>query len=740
MKKQIFLVALMGVLSLAACGGKTASTPQTSNLDSSSSSSYSRTPRTSSSVFQGSQNFEINNFGTVRYEAENMDVSNWVTSSVFSSPVVKCEQASGGYYLASATGDTAYSGTASFNVVLNQASALTMTAAYAQSSKWLSNSENMELTYAFTIESTGQQIPYGDDKILQPRESEFDWYRMTYKPVILPAGTHKITLSVVSNTQTGCPTIDYLEYVVADPNSVVIDNPNTPAGDVPDNDFHTQLQYDYINDSDWHNIFNYARGTTEYSIPRAINLKFDDVADASKYYVQVVKGSNDFTGAQTYETTVKQYELWNAELATKYYYRAATSEAGLASATIKDLTVASQAPRNLNVGGISNFRDVGGWKSSLIPNGVVKQGLYYRCANPNNINDEGKKVIKDLNITVDIDMRDDYQVPTTSAASTTDHPVRIVKASIPSGTESRRWEDFGDVYKLIFEEIANADNGAIMLHCTAGADRTGIATFFLLALCGVSEEDIGRDYCFTNFSTQGSRDYNNEFVNWVSKTKTTYADKPTFAEQMKAHLMSKGLSSDTLEHIREIFVPGYVKNQEVNIPSEGGVEGNKVTMAAGSSIKFEAENAVPTNWKNSGWGSNSTFVANDEDANASGGAFVTPSTGNVDSNRKFTIIIVAPCDGTVSMKVAYCRGGKNTKTATIDYSYVYQYRIDGETGKFVCQTADHTDSSVANWDWREIEFTVEVTAGEHTIEGYLDANNANTNAGCPCIDYFIFSI
>ena len=457
--------------------------------------------------------------------------------------------------------------------------------------------------------------------------------------------------------------------------------------------------------------------------------------------MQVAKGSNDFTGATVLETTNKSYELWNAELSETYYYRAATSEADLASATAKEFKVASQAPRNLKVGGISNFRDVGGWKSTLIPNGVVKQGLYYRCANPNNVTAEGKATIKELGIKVDIDMRDDYQVPATSAASTTDWPVEIVKASIPSGTESRRWEEYGDVYKLIFETIANADSAPVMLHCTAGADRTGIATFFLLALCGVSEEDIGRDYCYTNFSTQGFRDYNSEFVNWVSKTKTTYADKPTFAEQMKAHLMSKGLSSDTLEEIRVKFVPGYVKDQEIYIPDDTPeLPSNGVALKAGEEVKFEAEDAIPTAWKNSGWGGDSTFVADDADANASGGKFVTPSTGNVDSNRKFSIVIYAPSAGQVNMKVAYCRGGKNTKTATIDYSYVYQYRLDGATGKFTCITENHTDSTMANWNWQLIEFTFQVTEGLHTIEGYLDSQNANTNAGCPCIDYYLFKL
>ena len=167
---------------------------------------------------------------------------------------------------------------------------------------------------------------------------------------------------------------------------------------------------------------------------------------------------------------------------------------------------------------------------------------------------------------------------------------------------------------------------------------------------------------------------------------------------------------------------------------------NGIELKEGQTVKFEAENAIPTAWKNSGWGSNDTFVADDADANASGGKFVTPSTGNVDSNRKFEIVVYAPKDGDLKMQVAYCRGGKNTKTATIDYSYVYQYRLDGIEKQFTCTTSDPTDSSVASWDWKLIEFTVKVTKGLHTIAAYLDANNANTNAGCPCVDYYNFTI
>ena len=338
----------------------------------------------------------------------------------------------------------------------------------------------------------------------------------------------------------------------------------------PDNDIHTDLQYSYINDPDWRNVKAYiptvtaegGRNIQDLSKPKALKLAFSDVADASTYYVQVSK-DNTFTNADVLTTTVKEYELWNAEIGTKYYYRVAVSEEALAAAEVHEFQVADQAPRNIKVDGVINFRDCGGWKSSLIPNGVVKQGLYYRCAQFNSITAAGKAEIKRLNIRVDVDMRDSYNVPSTSPISTTDHPVEILKASVASGTEDGRWEgdhsrdhNIAATYKSIFEAIAVSDQKPIALHCTHGADRTGIVSFFLLALCGVSIDDCGRDYCLTRFAGERAVLPNVEFDNWVNKTIALQGE--TFADKMYYHLNHDfNISVDTLETIRELYVPGY---------------------------------------------------------------------------------------------------------------------------------------------------------------------------------------
>lgn len=66
----------------------------------------------------------------------------------------------------------------------------------------------------------------------------------------------------------------------------------------------------------------------------------------------------------------------------------------------------------------------------------------------------------------------------------------------------------GDAIKTSLEEIADAFacGHAVLFHCTAGKDRTGILACVPLDLCGVSAYDILADY-------QVSATYNTEGVN-----------------------------------------------------------------------------------------------------------------------------------------------------------------------------------------------------------------------------------
>ena len=157
---------------------------------------------------------------------------------------------------------------------------------------------------------------------------------------------------------------------------------------------------------------------------------------------------------------------------------------------------------------------------------------------------------EDLRIKVEINLREEIYNTGPYVEGVEYHPIPI-----PSGTESTRFELFEKEYVKVFNLMAEADKNPIVLHCQAGADRTGIMTFGLLTLLGWEYRDISIDYLFTNFGVQGKRNINDEFNKWWKKL-DIYEGK-TKAEKCKNWLMSKGIEESKLEHIREIFIDGY---------------------------------------------------------------------------------------------------------------------------------------------------------------------------------------
>ena len=338
-------------------------------------------------------------------------------------------------------------------------------------------------------------------------------------------------------------------------------------------EIHTDLMKQYLEDEDWESIKTYVPKVNaedssyhnDQSQPNPIELKFEEVDEAEKYVVQIAKNV-EFENAKLVEADTKAYNFYNSEIGTEYYYRAAVSEEALAAAKIYKFKVNDVAPRYLHVDGVINFRDSGGWKTTLVPNGVTKQGMYYRCAQFNSITADGKAAMKELGIKLDIDMRD--RPPAASPASSEDWQIEIMDAHVASGTESYRWEGkqgsntgIAQTYKKIFEAIAVADEKPIALHCTHGADRTGIVSWFLLGLLGVSKEDCARDYVMTRFAGERAvlpNGNDSEIAKWNSKTEALEGE--TWAEKTYNHLHNDfDISEDTLETIREKFVPGYTR-------------------------------------------------------------------------------------------------------------------------------------------------------------------------------------
>ena len=373
---------------------------------------------------------------------------------------------------------------------------------------------------------------------------------------------------------------------------------------------HTELQQQYLDDPDWESIKTYIPAVNaedkqtheDLSKPLPVTLAFDELSQSDAYYYEVAK-SEDFANSKKFELTENKLEFYNSEIGQKYYVRAAVSEGELADAKVYSFSVKADAPRNIRVDGVINFRDSGGWESSLVQGAKVRQGLYYRCAQFTDITAEGKKTLKELGIKLDIDMRD--RPPAESPASSDDWAIDIMDAHVASGTEKYRWEgkngsDTGiaQTYKRIFEAIAVADQKPIALHCTHGADRTGIVSWFLLGLLGVSKENCARDYVLTRFAGERAvlpNGSDSEIAKWNQKTEAL--EGATWAEKTYKHLNEDfGIEAETLETIREKFIPGYVK--QASAGQQGGNEqGGNQQSGGNQSGNQQSGNASSHNYQ-----------------------------------------------------------------------------------------------------------------------------------------------
>jgi len=57
--------------------------------------------------------------------------------------------------------------------------------------------------------------------------------------------------------------------------------------------------------------------------------------------------------------------------------------------------------------------------------------------------------------------------------------------------------DIFEKYRILFERLAQADNYPVLVHCSAGKDRTGVVCALILSMLGVDRDTIMEDYLLT---------------------------------------------------------------------------------------------------------------------------------------------------------------------------------------------------------------------------------------------------
>ncbi len=311
-------------------------------------------------------------------------------------------------------------------------------------------------------------------------------------------------------------------------------------------------------DDGYENITKHATGTREWSIPDPVRHSWvitSKTHGEPVRYIFVIENNAD-TERYVTETTESFADVYNLKTGTEYYWSvtAVFDDGTEETSKLTKYTTSDRAPRVLNIDGVTNCRDLGGWKTTSGKR--VKQGMIIRTARFNEngkeditITDEGKEtLLKTLGIKTEIDLRLN-EIRTESALGS---DVRYVNIGLP-GTVVSQLRLHDDTLRQIISEFAKEENYPINVHCSIGTDRTGLVCFLINGLLGVPEDSLYMDYVFSNFGHISSmRKITEVTEGYLTEINTFPGD--TLQERIENYLLEIGVTKEETETIRNIMI------------------------------------------------------------------------------------------------------------------------------------------------------------------------------------------
>lgn len=178
--------------------------------------------------------------------------------------------------------------------------------------------------------------------------------------------------------------------------------------------------------------------------------------------------------------------------------------------------------KRIPMDGPQNFRDLGGFMTE--EGRAVSWNRLYRADGLNRLSEADVRRLRELNVRTIVDLRgvsEQEAYPDVVPEGADYRSCPMMREEI-SGTGELAGHSFARSLLTGYQTMVNEDReligqafravagglekGAVVFHCTAGKDRTGILAAVILLLLGVYEEDIIADY-------QVSYTYNEKGIN-----------------------------------------------------------------------------------------------------------------------------------------------------------------------------------------------------------------------------------
>jgi protein-tyrosine phosphatase len=166
--------------------------------------------------------------------------------------------------------------------------------------------------------------------------------------------------------------------------------------------------------------------------------------------------------------------------------------------------------RWVRVTGATNVRDLGGYRAE---GGITRWGTIFRADSLHQLSQEDQQMLLDHGVRTVIDLRHTSETDARPNVFSSLPNIRYIPAPIfqgvpPTPDANQPMLDLPTIYRYMVDEcqngfakalstIADAGEGSVLFHCSAGKDRTGVLSALLLGLAGVSDETIAEDYALT---------------------------------------------------------------------------------------------------------------------------------------------------------------------------------------------------------------------------------------------------